>query len=193
MEHLIATYGYSIIAIGTFFEGETILLVAAFLAHQKYLNLYIVILAAFAGSFTGDQLYYFIGRSKSSFIRNKFRRSQKRIERFQILLKKYDIYIILAFRFIYGLRTIAPFAIGMSGVSVLKFFILNLISAVLWAISIGLLGFYFGHTVEIIIGDIKKIEIVLSVIACLIIIIFIVRKIIIRKNLNKFNSEESRE
>lgn len=185
MENLIAAYGYIIIAIGTFFEGETVLLVGAFLAHQKYLNLYFVIFAAFSGSFTGDQLYYFIGRSKSGFVQKRFIKSQKRIERFQQLLKKYDIFIILIFRFIYGLRTIAPFAIGMSGVPVLKFFILNLISAVLWAILIGLLGYYFGHTVEIIIGDLKKIEIVFSAIAGLIIIIFVIRKLIRKRNLNK--------
>jgi len=185
MEHLIATYGYIIIAIGTFFEGETILLVGAFLAHQKYLNLYFVILSAFSGSFIGDQLYYFIGRSKSGFVQKKFNKSQMRIEKFQQLLKKHDIFIILVFRFIYGLRTIAPFAIGMSGIPVLKFFILNLISAVLWAISIGLLGYYFGHTVEIIIGDIKRIEIILFVIAVMVIIIFVIRKAVRKRNLNK--------
>jgi membrane protein DedA with SNARE-associated domain len=185
MEHLIALYGYIVIAVGTFFEGETILLVGAFLAHQKYLNLYFVILSAFTGSFAGDQLYYFIGRSNSGFVRKKFHKSQDRIERFQLLLKKYDILIILGFRFVYGLRTIAPFVIGMSGIPVLKFIILNFASAVLWAISIGLLGYYFGHTVEIIIGDIKKIEIVFSVIAVLIIIILVVRKIVRRRNLDK--------
>ncbi len=185
MINLIASYGYMIIAAGTFFEGETILLVAAFLAHQNYLKIDFVILAAFSGSFFGDQLYYFIGRTKSGFVEKKFSKSKKRIERFQLLLKKYDILVILSFRFIYGLRTIAPFAIGMSGIPVLKFFILNLVSALLWAISIGLLGYYFGHTVEIIVGDIKKIEILISAAVVLIIIVYIIRRIVIRRNLNK--------
>jgi len=185
MEYLIVKYGYALIVLGTFFEGETILLVGAFLAHQKYLNIHFVILAAFSGSFIGDQLYYIIGRTKSSFVEKRFSKSRKRIERFQQLLKKYDIFIILVFRFIYGFRTIAPFAIGMSGVPFLKFFILNLISAVLWSLSIGLLGYYFGHTVEIIIGDIKRFEIVLSVIAGLVLIFFAVKKIVRKRNLDK--------
>ena len=185
MENLIATYGYIVIATGTFFEGETILLVGAFLAHQKYLNLHIVIIAAFAGSFIGDQLYYFIGRTKIGFVEKRFSRSQDRIERFQLLLKKYDTVIILLFRFFYGLRTIAPFAIGMSEIPVLKFFILNFISAVLWSVSVGLLGYYFGHAVEIAIGEIKKFEILIFLIIMLVAIIFLVRKIIRKRNLRK--------
>lgn len=184
MEHLITTYGYIIITAGTFLEGETILLVGAFLANQKYLHIDMVILAALVGSFTGDQLYFFIGRTKSDFITRRFSKSKKRVEKFQRLLKKHDIIVILTFRFIYGLRSIAPFAIGMSGVQVWKFFVLNFISAVLWAISIGLLGYYFGHTAEIIIGDIKRFEVVLSVIAVLIAVIFIIKKFAGRRNLD---------
>jgi len=187
MEHLIATYGYLVIAAGTFFEGETVLLIGAFLAHQKYLNLYFVILAAFSGSFFGDQLYFFIGRMKSDFVLKLSGKSKDRIEKFQLLLNKYDIIIILLFRFVYGLRTIAPFAIGMSGVSVLKFFILNLISALFWAVSFALLGYYFGHAVEIIIGDIKRIEIILSLIILIIVIFLTIRILIRKKNLNKIS------
>ncbi len=185
MEHLISTYGYIIIGAGTFFEGETVLLIGAFLAHQNYLNIKIVILAAFFGSFLGDQLYYFIGRTKSGFVEKKLIKSKKRIERFQLLLNKYDIFVILIFRFIYGLRTIAPFVIGMSGIPVLKFFILNLISAILWAVSIGFLGYFFGHTVEVIIGDIKRIEIIGSVVIVIIAVVFIIRRIVRRRNLDK--------
>lgn len=184
MEHLIATYGYFIITAGTFLEGETILLVGAFLAHQQYLNIHFVILAAFSGSFIGDQLYFFIGRTKSGFVEKRFEKSRDRIEKFQALLKKYDIFIILIFRFIYGLRTIAPFAIGMSGIPVWKFFILNMVSAALWATSIGLLGYYFGHTVEIILGDIKRIEIIISAVVVLIVVFLLIKRIIKKRNKN---------
>lgn len=183
MEHLIAVYGYVVITVGTFFEGETILLIGAFLAHQKYLNIRMVILAAFAGSFAGDQLYYFIGRSGKGSISKRFIKFQDRIERFQQLLNRHDILVILAFRFIYGLRTVAPFAIGMSGIPVFKFFILNFISALLWAAVVGLLGFYFGHTVELVLGEIKRVEIALSAVIVFIITVYIIKKIIRSMNL----------
>lgn len=185
MEYLIATYGYFVIAAGTFLEGETVLIVGAFLAHQHYLNLKLVMAAAFAGSFIGDQLYFFIGRSRTRLAANRLTGLQDRIKKFQVLLKKYDTVIILFFRFIYGLRTVAPFAIGMSDVPVLKFFILNLISAVLWSVCVGLLGYYFGHAVEIAIGEIKKIEILILMIIVLLMIIIVVKKIIRKSNIDK--------
>jgi len=61
---------------------------------------------------------------------------------------------------------------------------INFISAVLRAISIGLLGYYSGHTVEIIIGDVKKIEIVLSAIVCMVFIMVVIKKIITKRDLN---------
>ena len=59
MEHLIDTYGYWAVLLATFPEGETILVIAGFAAHQGYLTLMPVILAAFAGSLCGDQLFFF--------------------------------------------------------------------------------------------------------------------------------------
>lgn len=49
-------YGYAALAVGTFLEGETILVIAGFLAHRGYLSMDLVILSAFLGTFFGDQL-----------------------------------------------------------------------------------------------------------------------------------------
>jgi len=55
-------HGYWVLFIGTFLEGEAILIMAGFLAFQGYLNVGGVILTAFAGSFLGDQFYFYLGR-----------------------------------------------------------------------------------------------------------------------------------
>ena len=49
LQSIIENYGYAAILIGTFLEGETILVLAGLAAHQGYLVLTWVILAAFAG------------------------------------------------------------------------------------------------------------------------------------------------
>ena len=59
---LLATYGYLAVAVGTFLEGETILLMAGFAAHCGYLDLSKVILVAFVAGFLGDQFYFFLGQ-----------------------------------------------------------------------------------------------------------------------------------
>ena len=58
LQSIIENYGYAAILIGTFLEGETILALAGLAAHQGYLALTWVILAAFLGSLCGDQLFF---------------------------------------------------------------------------------------------------------------------------------------
>lgn len=81
------------------------------------------------------------------------------------ILERHQNLLIVGFRFLYGIRTITPFTIGMSQVSYLRFTMLNLIGAGVWAVGIGLAGYYFGHAVEAVLGNIKQYEIeVMSVI-----------------------------
>ncbi|OGW54076.1 MAG: hypothetical protein A2Y81_02175 [Nitrospirae bacterium RBG_13_43_8] len=52
LENLIKTYGYWAMLIGTFLEGETILIIGGFVAYLGYLKLSLVMLIAFIGSFS---------------------------------------------------------------------------------------------------------------------------------------------
>ncbi len=66
--------------------------------------------------------------------------------------------LILGFRFLYGLRTITPFALGMSRVRRGYFFLLNTLSALVWATAVGTGGYLFGNVLRIIMVDIKRYE-----------------------------------
>lgn len=191
MESIIATYGYAAIFIGTFLEGETILIIAGFLSHNGYLHLPMVITAAFAGSFIGDQIYFMIGRYRGQKMLEKHPAWRTRADQFMQKLNRYTVVIILSFRFLYGLRTIAPFTIGLSDISGFRFFLLNLVSAVVWAISFGSAGYFFGHALEIVIGDIKKIE---GAVICgiMVIALSIVLFRIIRKKLRARRQEQEK-
>ncbi|HPS57340.1 MAG TPA: DedA family protein [Spirochaetota bacterium] len=176
MEAIISLYGYYAVVIGTFLEGETILIIAGFLAHRGYLNLYWVIAAAFTGSFIGDQLYFTIGRYRGNLYLLKHPGLKPKVERFLSLMNRYKILIIISFRFLYGLRTVAPFAIGLSDISFKKFFILNLLSAAAWAAAFGIGGYLFGHALEAVIDDLKKFEyIIIAVIVLIAAILFIIK------------------
>lgn len=157
-EPFVEHYGYAAILIGTFFEGEIILVIAGFLAHQGYLSVDGVVAAAFAGAMLGDQLYFHIGRWKGrDFVASRpllSRRSDK-VER---ILHKHRIWLILGFRFVYGLRTVTPFILGASRVSGRLFLVLNSIGAIVWAATIGFAGYYFGTALEATLGQIKEYE-----------------------------------
>ena len=64
LRSFVEAYGYYALLAGTFLEGETILLIGGLVAHLGYLDLPVVMLVAFIGSFSGDQLYFCIGRLK---------------------------------------------------------------------------------------------------------------------------------
>ena len=158
LESLIETYGYLTVLIGTFLEGETILVLGGFAAHRGYLGLHWVILAAFIGSLCGDQLFFYLGRRHSQTILAKLHSWKARIDRAQRLLDRFRTPLILAFRFLYGLRTVAPFVIGMSPVPTGQFIFLNAAGALVWAVVVGSASYLFGHAMEIILGDMKRYE-----------------------------------
>jgi membrane protein DedA with SNARE-associated domain len=157
-EKLVTDFGYIAIVVGTFLEGETILVLGGFLAHRGYLHLPWVIASAFAGTFAGDQLYFYLGRSKGTKWLEKKPEWKRRSTRAFQLLKKHQLWVILGFRFIYGVRTITPFVIGTSGIKPLRFLALNGGGAVAWALGVGILGYLLGETLQLVLGEVKRFE-----------------------------------
>lgn len=158
LETLILKYGYALIAAGTFLEGETVLVIGGYLAHAGYLNLTWVMIAAFAGSFTGDQLFFYIGRKKGIGFLEKRKTWHARVSRVRTLFDRHRNAVILGFRFVYGMRTVTPFLLGTLGVSPLKFLLLNALGAALWTVCIGLLGYFLGHAVSMVIAEAHRYE-----------------------------------
>ena len=158
-ESLLGTYGYWAVLVGTFLEGETILVLGGVLARMGYLHLNGVILCAFIGSLCGDQLFFYLGRSRSQKIIAKRPSWKVRVDKVENLLAHFRTPLILLFRFLYGLRTVTPFVIGMSPVSTPRFILLNAIGALLWATTVGSGGYYFGSALEAVIKNIKHYEI----------------------------------
>jgi membrane protein DedA with SNARE-associated domain len=145
---LLATYGYLALFIGTFLEGETILIIAGFAAYNGHLSLPLAILAAFAGSFAGDQTAFYVGRYNKRFLETRLKKWECRIEKVHKLLEKHQVLVLLSFRFFYGFRNITPFAVGTTNISPLRFFSLNGIGAAIWAVSFGVGGYYLGDMLE---------------------------------------------
>ncbi len=177
LEALISSYGYAAIAAGTFLEGETVLLLGGFAAHRGYLELPWVIVFAFAGTFFGDQLYYYLGRTQGKALLENRPRWKAKSDKILSLLDRHQTWFILGFRFLYGLRTLAPFLIGVSQIPPSRFITLNMIGAFLWALIIGTLGYFLGQTLELLLGDLRRYELMVFsvVIGCAILLWFISR------------------
>jgi membrane protein DedA with SNARE-associated domain len=138
---------YLVLFLGTFFEGETIVILAGLAAHEEYMSLPWVMTVSFCGSYAGDQMWYYVGRHKGNALIAKrpwWRRQANRVFR---LLDKHATWVTLAFRFWYGLRNITPVAIGMSGMRPLRFAILNGIGAAIWSVTLSYGAYKIGDLI----------------------------------------------
>lgn len=119
-----------------------------------------------------DQLFFYLGRKHSGAILARRPAWNKKTEKVHKMIRQYQTPTILSFRFLYGLRTVAPFVIGMSTVSTKKFIFLNSVGAIVWATVVGIGGYAFGHTLEIFIGKIEHYEVHVFVAVALLGILF---------------------
>ena len=155
LESLLAEYGYWLIFAWTFVEGESVVLIAGVAAAAGHMALHWVFVAAFVGSYLGDQLWFHVGRRYGKRLLLRFPRFQGPANRVLRLLERYDTGFILTFRFIYGVRNVTPFALGMSNVSAARFALLNFVAAGMWAVTFAGAGYVFGQAVIALVGDIK--------------------------------------
>jgi len=158
LKEALESHGYWVLLIGTILEGEVILIMAGFLAFQKYLNLAAVIMTAFAGSFLGDQLYFYLGRKQGRILLQRFHFIAKRLREALKLIEKYGSFVAFISRFTYGFRIVLPIILGITRLPPRTFFLINLGSALSWATIFALAGYIFGKSASLLLDDISKYE-----------------------------------
>ncbi len=83
---------------------------------------------------------------------------QNRVERVQRLIERHQAALVFIFHFLYGLRIAFLLVIGLSRIPAGRFFVLNFLSALVWAVVVGMVGYLFGSALAMIIGDLKGLE-----------------------------------
>jgi membrane protein DedA with SNARE-associated domain len=147
MIDLIAKYGYLAVFVGAFFEGETVLVIAGFLASGGHLDVASVMLFGFLGGVAGDQFYFYIGRARGRPLIERRESWRPRTELIERILARHGTLLMLGYRFMYGLRLVTPLVLGAFGVARLRFLAFNLVNATVWSALIVGLGYLFGEVV----------------------------------------------
>ncbi|WP_338500189.1 DedA family protein [Pseudomonas trivialis] len=158
LQQFLHDFGYFALFLGTFFEGETILVLAGFLAFREYMDIKLVVVVAFFGSYAGDQLWYYMGRKHGRKLLARKPRWQLMGDKALEHIRKHPDIWVLSFRFVYGLRTVMPVAIDLSGYPPLRYLVLNGIGAAIWAAALGAAAYHFGAVLEGMLGSVKKYE-----------------------------------
>jgi len=155
LETLISQYGPLAVFLGAGFEGETAVFLGGVFAHRQLFPFWQAALAAVLGSFLVDQAWFFAARYAHNLAPVQRLMKTQAAAKVHQLLEAHPTSFILSFRFIYGMRTVSPIAIGLTSVPALRFMMLNFIAAVVWGIAITAIGYLFGNAVESIFGRLR--------------------------------------
>jgi membrane protein DedA with SNARE-associated domain len=160
LEHWVEMLGYPAIVLGTIMEGETILLIAGMYSCWGYLNLPLTMLMAFIGSFSGDQMFFYLGRCKGHLLLDRCRKWQFQVDRIHRFLNRRQDLVIFGFRFLYGFRLVTPLILGMDrSIKTGRFMVLNGLSAIVWSTLVAGVGYFFGEVIQVFLPEIKKLQI----------------------------------
>src|SRR5881275_3182867 len=157
-ELLLQKFGYLAVLIGTFLEGETILVLAGFFAERGYLHLPGVIACAFGGAYVGHVFWFWLGRTQGVKLLDRMPRMKKHFGRGIRIFERYGAPAIFITQWLYGLRVTCAVIIGISRISAIKFIVYEAITCTIWAILIASAGYYFGRAVERVLGRAAHIE-----------------------------------
>jgi membrane protein DedA with SNARE-associated domain len=167
VETFIESYGYLAVLGGAFFEGETVVMAAGFLARRGYLELPWVMFFAFLGAYAGDQFFFHLGRLNGRRLLERKTRLQLAAEKVRRWMGRGENVVVLGFRFVYGMRIATPIILGMSGYPSLKFLVLNGVGALAWVGVMASAGYVFGYVFEHFLTDIRRYEHVISAVLLL--------------------------
>lgn len=175
LRNLIAQYGYWAVGAALLLEntglpvpGETILLLASFLAYSREeLRLPYIILIGVCAATLGDNLGYIIGyrggRPLLDRYRDVFHVKLEIIARGENLFAQYGAMTIFFARFIFGLRVIAGPLAGVLRMPWKRFAVFNFLGALLWVTVISLVGYKFGKHWDQLMDYVERLNVVILI------------------------------
>jgi membrane protein DedA with SNARE-associated domain len=176
----VVQYGYWAVGVALLLEnagipvpGETILLLASFLAYSEHdLRLPWIMVVATIAATLGDNLGFALGqrggRPLLARYQSVFRIQTSTIERGERLFARYGALTIFFARFVFGMRIIAGPLAGVLRMPWKKFALYNFLGAALWVSVISCVGYFFGRHWEKLERGMKRLDVVVAVVVVLV-------------------------
>jgi len=177
LRHALVQYGYWAVAVTLLLEntgvplpGETILLLASFLAYSEHsLRLPWIIVVATVAATAGDNLGYILGhrggRPLLERYQNIFRVRTEVLESGERTFARYGAVTVFFARFVFGLRIIAGPMAGVLRMPWRTFVVFNFFGAALWVSVISAAGYLFGRHWERLLRNLERFNIAIVVAA----------------------------
>ncbi len=169
-------WGYLVIFLGAALEsaaflglivpGESLILVAGFLAAQGVFDLEALIMIVAIGAALGDSVGYelgrYLGRPALLHYGARFGLTEERVANADIFFARHGGKAVFLGRFVGFARALVPFLAGSSKMPYRRFLPYNVVGAFLWAVGVTLLGYFLGASWQVAAGWIGRASAILG-------------------------------
>lgn len=138
------TYGYIAIFLYSLGGGFVALMAAGVLAYAGKIDLATAMSVAFIANFLGDVMLFYMSRYHKGEMMQYMKKHRRKLALSHILMKKHGDWVIFLQKYVYGVKTLIPLAIGLTKYDFKRFSILNLFASLLWTLVVGLASYYSG-------------------------------------------------
>jgi membrane protein DedA with SNARE-associated domain len=152
----LSTYGYIALFLYSFGGGFFGLIAAGALSYLGKMDITLSILIAATANYIGDMFLFYLARFNKSMTDPYMQKHRRKFALSRLLVKKYGDIVVFIQKFIYGVKTLVPVAMGLSKYSYVKFGILNIPASLLFATFFGLLSYKGGEQIVNAFGVIKS-------------------------------------
>jgi membrane protein DedA with SNARE-associated domain len=149
--------------------GETVLLLASFLAYSEHeLELPWVIVVGIAATTLGGELGFALGRHGGRPLIERYRHvfgiRPESIARGERLFDRYGSVTVFLARFMFGMRVLASLLAGALHMPWRKFVLYNFLGATVWVSAICGAGYLFGGHWNRLVHDLKRFDLVVAIV-----------------------------
>lgn len=141
----LSTYGYLFLFLYSFGGGFVGLVAASVLSYAGKMDLGVSLLVAGSANFLGDSALFYLARYQKGEVMRYLVKQRRQLALSHLWIKRYGSAIIFMQKYVYGIKTLVPLAIGFTKYHPTRFAIYNFLASILWAVVIGLGGYYSGE------------------------------------------------
>lgn len=183
MEVFLMNYGLVAVFIAAMAEADVVPVLTGVVAHLGYFGFVRSISVASVGAFTGDCIWFWIGRVRSEWIRST-RLYMRTSTVAKNLDQRFGIWQIPASHIVYGTRIATMTLSGIKRMSFLRFAVVDLLGCVTFTTILATLGYLFSSSASLIIGHVKRVELLLLMVALVAALLFHLVKVFTQRHSN---------
>jgi membrane protein DedA with SNARE-associated domain len=176
LEELYLRFSYLLIFVVAAIEGEGALVAGAVLAQRGHMSFGGAVVASFLGTFLVAEGMFHLARWKGRDWVVQKAGGDPRLRRIERWLDRRGNWLLLAARFLWGMRIWIPAVCAVGGMSGKKFFLWNIAGALVWTAIVAPIGYYFGEALEALDLRMQNIALVVVVLLTLAVVVSVLRQ-----------------